>query len=337
MGNIYLLDCTLRDGGYVNNWAFGAKGIQEIKAGLERSGVNIIEMGFFRNESANKERSVFSDWVDAGDRFSSGKGTAIYSAMIEGADSGSMYPIAQLGRPQQSGIDLVRVCTWKRLMKEHLAYCCEIRKKGYLVSVQPTAVEQYNHGEFIELLKRVNELHPYSFYVVDTWGSQSTAQICGYLELAERYLDMDIKIGYHGHNNKMQALSCVQGAINMGLAHDLCFDGSIMGMGRGAGNLQTEILMDHLNIICGARYDSLVLVELFVKHLRRFYEMSPWGYSLYYYLSAQYSCPQDFATYFKEKGYSEEIFHQFLNRLSPKDKIVFRADVAEKYLAEMNA
>lgn len=335
MNNIYLLDCTLRDGGYVNNWKFGAEAIREMKEGLERAGADIIELGFFRNEPVNKERSVFSDWKDTRERFFSRKKNAIYSAMIEGADVENLYPIAHLGCPQQSGIDLVRVCTWKRLTKEHLAYCHEIGKRGYIVSVQPTAVEQYNHEEFTDLLKRVNELHPYSIYVVDTWGSQSYKQVCTYLELAERYLDTDIKIGYHGHNNKMQALSCVQAAMNMGICHDLCFDVSIMGMGRGVGNLQTEILMDYLNETYGTNYDSLEMVNLFAKYLRNFYESNPWGYSLYHYLSAQYSCPQDFATYFRGKGYGEDIFHQFLKKLSPNDKVVFRASIVEEYLAKM--
>jgi len=334
MSNIYLLDCTLRDGGYVNNWAFGAEGIEHIRDGLERAGVDIIELGFIRDEAADVNRSVFTCAADLHDRVSKEHRQAVYSAMIEGTDPEGCYPVERLGTPKESHIDLIRICTWKRLMKEHLAYCQKIGERGYYVSIQPSAVEQYNADEFTELLKRANDIHPYSLYIVDTWGTQSPQQICRYLELAGRYLDKSVKIGYHGHNNKMQALSCAQAAIAMGLEHDLCIDASIMGMGRGVGNLQTEIIMDHLNETQGKHYGSNVIVDLYYRYLRGFFATNPWGYSMYHYLSAQYSCPQDFATYFKEKNYGEERFKRFLEKLDAKDKVVFRAGIVETRLKE---
>lgn len=335
MSNIYLLDCTLRDGGYVNNWVFGADGIQGMKEGLEQAGVDMIELGFIRNECVDLDRSVFSDAADLHSRIAKEDRSAIYSAMIEGTDPEGCYPIDRLGTPVESGIDLIRVCTWKRLMKEHLSYCRGIAAHGYLISVQPTAVEQYSLNEFTELLKRADGIQPFSFYIVDTWGTQSPLQISRYLELAERYLNPNIKIGYHGHNNKMQTLSCVQSALSMGLSHDLCIDASIMGMGRGVGNLQTEVIMDYLNETQGKHYDKFKIIELFYRYLRDIYAETPWGYSIYHFLSAQYSCPQDFATYFKEKNYGEHTFQRFLSSLRPEEKIVFRAGFVETRLKEL--
>ena len=335
MGNIYLLDCTLRDGGYVNNWAFGRDAIQCVKAGLEQAGADIIELGFIRNEAANPDRSVFSDGADIRRRFHGTNRKAVYSAMIEPKEPEQCYPVKLLGTPLESGIDLIRICTWKRLTKEHLAYCRAAADMGYRVSIQPTAVGQYNLEEFTQLLKQAGEIHPFSFYIVDTWGTQSPVQICRYLELAERYLDRDVKIGYHGHNNKMQALSCAQAAIGMGLSHDLCIDASIMGMGRGAGNLQMEVIMDYLNETADGKYDPIVLVDLYTNYLQKFFAAAPWGYSLYHYLGAQYNCSQDFATYFKEKNYGEGIYHKFLDSLSAAEKIVFRAAFVEARLKEL--
>lgn len=329
MSSIYLLDCTLRDGGYVNNWTFGAEAILQIKTGLERAGVDIIELGFVRDEAANQARSVFSSGRDLYSRFGQAPQKAVYSAMIEASEPADCYPVSSLGTPDESGIDLIRVCIWKRLAKEHLSYCRAVGALGYRISVQPTAVGQYSLAEFTELLKRANEWRPYSFYVVDTWGTQSPSQICRYLECAERYLGDDVKIGYHGHNNKMQALSCVQAALDMNLSHDLYIDASVMGMGRGAGNLQTEVVMDYLNERANKRYQPLEATALYMRYLRQFYEKNPWGYSLYHYLSAQYNCSQDFATYFKEQSYSEAEFKLFLDSLQPSEKIVFRAEFVE--------
>lgn len=335
MADVYLLDCTLRDGGYVNNWAFGADGIQGIKAGLEQAGADIIELGFIRDEEVNLDRSVFAGGADLRSRFGIGSRKAVYSAMIEPREPYQSYPLAQLGTPQDSGIDLIRICTWKRLTKEHLAYCRRAADMGYQISIQPTAVGQYDLAEFSDLLKQANELRPYAFYIVDTWGTQSSSQICRYLERAEAILEQGIKIGYHGHNNKMQALSCAQAAVSMGLSHDLCIDASIMGMGRGAGNLQLEVIMDYLNEAAGKHYASQSIVPLYTQYLRKFFEKTPWGYSSYHFLSAQENCSQDFATYFKEKNYGEENFLLFLNSLKPEEKIVFRAGFVEDRRKEL--
>ena len=87
--------------------------------------------------------------------------------------------------------------------------------------------------------------------------------------------------------------------------------------------------MDYLNERANKRYQPLEATALYMRYLRQFYEKSPWGYSLYHYLSAQYNCSQDFATYFKEQSYSEAEFKLFLDSLQPSEKIVFRADFVE--------
>ena len=147
---IYLLDCTLRDGGYVNNWNFGYDAIKNIKEGLELSGVDIIELGFIRKEKYDKNRAVFSCGMDFNNIMATKNKNVIYSAMIEGCDIENLYPVELLAQPSISGLDYIRVCTWKRLMREHFDYCKTIVKAGYQVSLQPTAVEQYSFEEFTE-------------------------------------------------------------------------------------------------------------------------------------------------------------------------------------------
>ena len=335
MAEIYLLDCTLRDGGYVNNWEFGQEAIASIKTGLEDAGIDIIELGFFRNELWNRDRTVFGGADDVAQLLHRKKSGVIYSAMIEPKDLDVLYPIEKLLTPYESGIDYIRVCTWKRLMKEHMEYCRKIVEQGYRISIQPTAVGQYSRQEFVDLLKMANDVRPYAVYVVDTWGTQSSLQICRYAELAEKYLNPDIKIGYHGHNNKMQALSCAEAVIKMGLSHDICLDASITGMGRGVGNLQTEVIMEYLNENYGKRYDCLKIVPLYENYMKKFYEKDPWGYSIYHYLSAMFNCSQDFATYFKQNKISESVFLEFMEGLTPQEKTVFNKEFVESKLEEM--
>lgn len=331
MKKIRLLDCTLRDGGYVNNWNFGISEIYGIIHALENSGVDIVELGFLRDEQFNKDRTAFSK-IENINALMNKKESVVYSAMIEAFNP---YPLKKLALHVENGIDLIRVCIWKRCIDEHMQYCKDVMSKGYKISIQPSRVEQYNNDEFIDMLKRSNELNPYSVYVVDTWGTQSSKQIIHYLELADKYLDKDIKIGYHGHNNKLQALSCAQAAISLDMNHELCIDSSIMGMGRGAGNLNTEIIMDYMNEVCGCTYDVQQMIDAYNKYLKITYHHSPWGYSIYYYLTAIYGANPNFATYFEEKGYSEESLRSFLSTLNEQEKVVFDYAFVEERLKDM--
>ena len=336
MSKIFLLDCTLRDGGYVNNWEFGKECISECASVLEKSSVEIVELGMIRKNNDNHERSVFSDMSDFGYLLHL-KGNAIFSAMIEGNEPELNFPVSKLKTSKESGVDLIRVCTWKRLMKEHIDYCKEIAELGYKISIQPTAIDQYSDEEFIALCKLANTFNPFSLYLVDTWGTQTSKQIVHYAKIADSYLKKSIKLGYHGHNNKMQAINCVEALINLDLNRDLCFDSSVMGMGRGPGNLQTEVLMDFLNKLdLGKKYDVNGPLHLYNKYISNFYEQFGWGYSMYHFISSCNSLPQDFATYFKDNNYTIEEFIVFINSLSQKEKVVFNKDFAKRRLEELN-
>jgi 4-hydroxy 2-oxovalerate aldolase len=328
---INLLDCTLRDGGYVNNWMFGAASIAGITDALEKAKADIIELGFLRDTQPNKDSTSFSEIEDINSTIKK-KNNIIYSAMIEAFNP---YPLDRLANREENGVDLIRVCIWKRCMDEHMKYCKEVADKGYLLSVQPSRVEQYSDDEFIDMMKRCNELNPYSVYVVDTWGTQSSKQIEHYIEMADKYLNKNIKIGYHGHNNKQQALGCAQKVVETKWNHDICVDSSIMGMGRGAGNLNTEIIMEYLNETKMCSYNVQYVVDAFNNYLEKTYSDNRWGYSMYYYLSAIYGTNPNFATYFEGKKYGIDCFFDFLKQLTEQEKIVFDIDFVEKKLKSM--
>lgn len=332
MNQLMLVDCTLRDGGYVNNWIFGESNIQSIVHGLEETGISILELGFLRDEPFDPNSSNLPN-IEAAERVLEKKHSGvIYSVMLEAFNP---YPLKKLSNYKYGGIDLIRVCIWKKCMEEHMKYCRTVAQKGYKISIQPSRVEQYNDSEFIDMLKRSNELSPYAVYVVDTWGTQSPTQICHYLELADRYLDPSVKVGYHGHNNKLQALSCARAAIEMNLKRDLCLDCSIMGMGRGAGNLNTEIIMEFLNGSYGKKFDVDKVIQIFTDTLSGVYHKSPWGYSMYYFLCSINNCNPNYATYFSEKSLDEKLFIKLLNSLSEKEKTVFNKEFLETRLANL--
>lgn len=130
MNKVYLLDCTLRDGGYVNDWRFGFDTIKKVKEGLEDAGIDIIELGFFREGIPDLDRSVYPSGKDIRRIMTRKKEGVLYSAMLDGADPDRLFPVERLECPEVSGIDYIRVCTWKRLMKEHMCFCKKIAGGG---------------------------------------------------------------------------------------------------------------------------------------------------------------------------------------------------------------
>ena len=124
--------------------------------------------------------------------------------------------------------------------------------------------------------------------------------------------------------------------LSMNLKRDVCIDSSVMGMGRGPGNLQTEVVMDFLNEKYGKTYQIEPVIDLYSRYIKKFYEESPWGYSIYHFISSKRALPQDFATYFKERDYTVEDFCKFADTLSASERIVYRQSFVEQRLKELN-
>ena len=128
----------------------------------------------------------------------------------------------------------------------------------------------------------------------------------------------------------MQALSCAEKFLSMGLTHDLCVDASLRGMGRGAGNLCTEVIMDYLNEVYNGQYNVTRAVDTYHDFVDPIYQQLPWGYSLYYYLASAAGVNPNFPTYFSDKKYPIALFERFLESLNEQEKIVFSPAFVEE-------
>ena len=334
--DIKMLDCTLRDGGYVNKWKFGSDAINKIIEGLIDVGIEHIEIGFLRDTDYQEDNSVFTYCKDIRNIIEPYAGKAKFAAMIEAKeDVSKQFPLDKIEQLKESGLHMIRIMQWEWLMEKHLDYCRKVKDKGVEITVQPTAVVDYNDDRFKELIKYVNEIHPYSFYIVDTWGTESPDKVMHWAELADKYLDEEICLGYHGHNNKMQGLACLDRLISMGLSRELLCDVSIGGMGKGPGNLQTEVVADYLNERYGRTYSSDKICELYANYIDEFYQDEPWGYSLYHFIGSKYFITQNFATYFKKMNYGVDTFLTFVKSLRGREKVVFTQEFTENRLKEL--
>lgn len=333
MKKINLLDCTLRDGGYINDWRFGEAAIEDMTGKLCDTGVDIFEIGFLKNEPYQKERTVFNSVDQITPLIAPKKPGLLYAAMAEVVNP---LPLDMLKPYDGTSVDVIRVIVWKTkhdkdgrvvdALEDGYRYCKGVVEKGYRLCVQPARVDQYADEEFVNMLKQFSTLNPLAIYVVDSWGTQNPVNLLHYMRLMDENMPRSICMGYHGHNNMMQALSAAQAMVGAGFDRELIIDASVYGIGRGAGNLNLELISKYMNDEYGGQYEISPMLDVYERHIKPIYEREKWGYSIPYYLTAKYNCNPNYATFLSEKkALSGSQIANILMNLSEHDRVIFSA------------
>ena len=246
MSNIKILDCTLRDGGYINNWNFGKKNIETITKNLADAGVDVIEIGFLTDKPHSQDDSLFTTTKDLED-VSKNKKSSLLAGMIALGEK-EINPL-KLDDASKSGLDVVRI-TFHNDASEidrAISYANILHSKGYKVCMQPIGTTSYTDKDLVALVKKINGLKPYAFYLVDTLGTLYKDSLLHFVEIIDKNLDPSIKLGFHSHNNLQMSFSNAQQLIEYPSKREFMIDSSLYGMGRGAGNLCTELVTRYLN------------------------------------------------------------------------------------------
>lgn len=296
--SISVLDCTLRDGGYCNRWEFGKDNIAKIVNGLVEANIDIIECGFITNKvNYDDNISKFTDVAQISQFIPSDKKGKLFVAMMNYGE----YDVDTLPEYDGASIDGIRVAFHKMNRIEALELCKKIKEKGYKVFIQGMVSLSYSDEEFLDLIRCVNELEPYAFYIVDSFGQMKNKELIRLLYAVEHNLKDSIYIGFHSHNNMQLAYSNAQSLVDFHTPKNLIIDSSVYGMGRGAGNLNTELFVEYLNDNAGGRYNLRPLLSIIDEILNDFYERNYWGYSLPNYLSAKHNIHPNYAEYLDSK------------------------------------
>lgn len=329
MGKCLLLDCTLRDGGYVNNWQFGDEVIKGTIKGLEESGVDIIEIGFLRDEMYNSDRAIFNDIIIP-NKYISKKDNIQYSVMGEIFNA---FPLDKLKNKSETNIDIIRIIVWKKMIPEAIEYCKKIVDKGYKVCIQPDRVNQYTITEFQEMVKKFSQINPYAIYVVDSNGVLCRKQLIEYLKAADEVLPYNIKLGYHGHNNLLQAEGTAENFVELELERDIIIDGTIRGIGRSSGNLNIEIFAKYLNDYYKTSYKIESFINLYSNYIHKIYEEKSWGYTFETFITSYKYCNPNYATILKNEyhlSYTE--ISGIIELLSETDKVITNRNGITNYI-----
>ena len=198
MPDIKLLDCTLRDGGYVNSWNWGFAAAKDIIASLTRAGTDIVEVGFLRNvDGYNPDVTVCNTIEELNRLLPAHTGSTMYSGMA----MRSNYDIAKLSPYEVHGIEMLRITAHDYDIREGMDFAREVKARGYKLSINPINIMGYADKDLLWILDQVNEIHPYQFSIVDTFGSMRRRDLERIVSLVDHNLAPDIRVGLHLHEN----------------------------------------------------------------------------------------------------------------------------------------
>lgn len=329
MGEIRLLDCTLRDGGYVNDWEFGYNNLISIFERLVDSGVDIIEIGFLDDRRPfDINRSIMPDTASTEKIW--GKISRRPEMVVGMIDYGTCE-ISNIQPCAESFLDGIRVIFKKHIMKEALNYCAEIKGLGYKVFAQLVSITSYNDEELLELIEIVNKVKPYAVSMVDTYGLLTPKDLLYCYEILDRNVLPEIRIGFHAHNNFQLGYANAITFLGKDTVHDIVVDSTLYGMGKSAGNAPTELVARYMNHEYRKAYHISPMLEAIKESIMDFFRSSPWGYQMVYYLSAAAGCHPNYVNYLNGKeNLSVSKIYDILGQIAPDaKKLLYDKETAE--------
>lgn len=270
---VKVLDCTIRDGGLMNNWQFSKELVREVFAGLAKSGVDYIELGYRADKKQFSPEEYgpwrFCDEEDLRDVVCDCGAKVSIMCDVGRTDYDTLLPA------RDSVVDLTRVATYVPQMEEAVRLGRHCKELGYEVAINIMAVSTVDEADLDAALDRVGAEDFEMIYFVDSFGWFTPEQVQYYCEkyvsrVPNRYF------GVHTHNNRQLAFGNSIVALQKGAS---LVDGTIFGIGRGAGNCPLELIMGYLE---NPRYDVRPVLDLIQQHFEPMRRELRWGYEAPY-------------------------------------------------------
>lgn len=334
MKRINILDCTLRDGGYINKFDFGESVISGIVSKLAKASIDIIECGFLRTGEFNKNKSLYGGIDDVKRAIGEKNPNLMYVAMLQfGAITNE-----EITPYTGDSVDGIRLTFHEHEIKPAFVLGRQLMGKGYKVFMQPVGTTTYTDESLLQLIKQINELRPYAFYLVDTLGTMYKNDLLRIFYLVDNNLDRNIVLGFHSHNNLQLSFANAQELMQLNTPRRLIIDTSIYGMGRGAGNLNTELVTQYINANFEPQYDNIEILEIIDEYIKPLSARYKWGYDAAYYIASVTGCHPNYASFLlnKQTLHVQNIY-AILNNLDNERKTLFDKNyIAEEYFKYMN-
>lgn len=305
---IYLLDATLRDGGqgledlHKNGFSdkiFTEETKHSTIESLGNSNIEIIEIGTMGPSVDDKSMFAIYQNVEELSKYLPEKRNpkALYAGLYIGPDT----DVNNIPSWNPSLVEGIRVILRYSELQKSLDYCAALSAKGYKVFVQPMLTMRYTDSELDMVIQAANKMRAYACYFVDSYGYMQPKDMKRLFDYFDARLDKNVKIGFHAHNNMNLAFSNVQYFLELDSDRDVIIDSCATGMGQGAGNLQTELILPYLNQKYGKNYDYDSVLDICDVLDKEMIPDDLWGYSVARLLPAVYKTAYKYGLMMRNK------------------------------------
>jgi len=273
---IKVLDCTIRDGGLMNNHNFDTRFVRAVYQALSEAGIDYMEIGY-KNSRRLFNPKEYGKWKFCQDQdileaIANIKSQTKISVMVDvdRVDAEDVLP------KKDSPVDMIRVATYVKDVDKAIHLVNHFADKGYETTVNIMAISRALDNELTECLEQLEkESKAQIVYIVDSFGSlyQETTE---FLVKKAKNILVSKEVGMHAHNNQQLAFSNTIEAI----IHNANYvDGSIYGLGRAAGNCPTELILGFLK---NPKYDIRPILDVISKEFVPLQKKIEWGYFIPY-------------------------------------------------------
>ncbi len=329
MENIKILDCTLRDGGYYNNWDFSIDLINDYLKAMPIAGVDYVEIGF---------RSLYK---------STFKGACAYTkdefleslkipkklkvaVMVNASDlinHGTKDPIKNtkllFSRKKNSKVDLIRIAAHYHEIKKILKVIKFLKKYGYKVALNIMQIADRSDQEIKSISKDISKTSLDILYFADSMGSLDIKKLLSIISNIKIHWKKNL--GIHTHDNMSRAAINTNVAINHGVNW---VDGTITGMGRGPGNSKTEYLVIEYENMLSKKVNIIPLLELIDNHFKPLMDKYKWGTNPFYFLAGMHGIhPTFIQTMLGNNRFSNKDILSSINHLKKSGGKKFNKDL----------
>ncbi len=284
-----ILDCTLRDGGYYNNWLFSKKLAQDYLYAMSKSGIKYVELGF---RSPVKNVYKGQNWYTSEEylnKLSIPKnlsiGVMVNVFEITSGPGGIKKTTDLLFKNKKfSKLKFVRLASHINEVDNAFKICKILKKKGYKVAVNIMQISEHSDKNIIDVGKKASKTKPDILYFADSLGSMNEKKILDVIKNLRSYWSGDL--GIHTHDNLGKALS---NSIFSMKNNVTWIDSTVTGMGRGPGNAKTESLILEVNNYPKIYFDLLPILKIIDKYFEKMKAFYKWGTNPFYHLAGKYS------------------------------------------------
>jgi len=277
---ITVVDCTIRDGGLTNDSEFTLDTVRAVYRAVCESGVDYVELGY-RNSRRMLAPQEYGPWryCDEENLRAAVEGIDPKDTKISLMMDAHKSEAEDLLPASESVADMIRVATYVRDADKAIHVCNAATERGYETTINVMAISQEG-GPFLDeaLQQFESETQAKAIYVVDSFGALYSEEVHYLIERYKMYIKTK-EVGVHCHNAQQLAFANTIEGIIKGANY---VDGTLYGLGRGAGNCPLELLLAFLK---NPKFDLLPLLEVIGSKIVPLKEDIDWGYHIPYMLA----------------------------------------------------